>query len=228
MATTRQRAGTAAALLLAATWTLAGCGSEPAAEPTPSQEAPTEEPAESPEPEPSPSAEAPDDDALPAGFPDPASLVGQEAYDEQTADGSWRTVVGDTPLDLALAFGSCFDGGSGDVCGYSISGSMPPAPDGTLQPAEVGLLLLLRSTGALADGTPTWEVLDARAVRTPGGEPAYLELCDGADGVAIYADPDADPAAATVPVAAAWGPNPGVTAIVEVDPASLTCAYIGD
>jgi hypothetical protein len=209
MRTTSSRA-IVTGLIVALTGALTGCAGEPAAEPTPTEE---------------PTGPA-DDDALPPGFPDPESLIGQVAYDEQTADGSWRTVVGGTPLELVMTFGACFDGGSGDICGYSISGSVPPAPDGVVQPAEVGLLLLLRSNGPLGDGTPTWLVLDAVVAQAPGGEPAYLQTCEGAPGVAIYSDPDA-PLAATIPVSAAWGPDAAIASLVEVAPASLTCEAMG-
>ena len=167
----------------------------------------------------------PDDGALPPGFPDPQALVGQVAHDEQGADGSWHTVVGGTPLDLMTTLGACFDGGSGDICGYSVSASVPAgaAP----QPATAALVLLLRSAGALADGTPTWTVLDAVATTSPGGAPAYVESCDGADGVVIWADP-AGAAGDTVPVLAAWGPDATVGSLVEVDPATLTCPWMGD
>lgn len=209
---------------------LAGCSgkdqqTEPAAD---DAEATTEEATPTPDgtPTETPPVEPDDaDDALPADFPDPASLVGQVAYDEQAADGSWHTVVGDTSLALMTTLGACFDGGSGDICGYSVSASVPAgaAP----QPATAALVLLLQSAGALADGTPTWTVLDAVATTAPGGAPAYVESCDGADGVVIWADP-AGPAGDTVPVLAAWGPDASVSSLVEVDPASLSCPSMGD
>lgn len=226
--TTPAPAAALAAVALALAGVLAGCSPEPAPADTPKATA-TVSPSATPTPDPTPTDEAPDDDAdaLPPGFPDPATLIGQEAYDEAAADGSWHTVVDGTPLELVTTFGACFDGGSGDICGYSIAGSVPAAADGVTQPAEVGLLLLLRSTGALADGTPTWVVLDALVAHAPGGEPAYFETCDGADGIAIYADPVAAPSS-TIPVIAAWGPNAAVSALVEVDPTSISCAYTGD
>ena len=163
--------------------------------------------------------------ALPADFPDPATLIGQVVHDEQAADGSWHTVVGGAPLTLMTTLGACFDGGSGDICGYSVSASVPAGA--TPQPATAALVLLLRDAGALADGTPTWTVLDAVATSTPGDAPAYIELCDGTEGVVIWSDPDA-PAGDTIPVLAAWGPDAGVTSFVEVDPASLACPWMGD
>lgn len=212
---------------------LAGCaGAGPAAEPTPtatptSEATPTADP--SPTSDPTPTATEPpkaDPDALPPGFPDPATLIGQEAHDENAADGSWHTVVAGVPLELVNTFGACFDGGSGDMCGYSITGAIAPATPAP-QPTTAGLLLLLRSNGTLTDGTPSWLVLDAVVTHAPGGAPAYFETCDGAPGVAIYADPDAVPGA-TIPATAAWGPDAAVSALVEVDPASLSCAYMGD
>ena len=232
MTTTAARtAPVAPALALALVIGLAGCTGgtgEPAGEPTPTatpspSAGPTETPPASPEPTPEPTPA----DALPAGFPDPAGLVGLEAFDEQGADGTWHTVVGGEPLDLTLSFGACFDGGTGDVCAYSISGHAPAGPDGAPGPAEAALLLLLRATGHMADGTPTWEVLDALVTRTPDGAPALLEPCDGAPGVAFYPVPGAA-ASSTIPVAAAWGPDPAVTALVEVGAASISCAYVGD
>ena len=163
-----------------------------------------------------------DTDALPPGFPDPRALVGQEAYDLRGPAG-WRTVVGGVPLDLPLILGACFPGDTEEVCAYSISASGPARPDGTPQPSEAALLLLLRSTGATADGTPTWEVLDALVAWTPDGETAILEACDGEPGVAFY--PAGDPGnAATIPVARAWGADDGVSALVELDADDVTCA----
>lgn len=163
---------------------------------------------------------------LPPGFPDPATLVGQVVHDEQSADGSWHTVVGGAPLTLVTTLGACFDGGSGEICGYSVSASVS-APDGAPQPTTAALVLLLRNNGSLADGTPTWVVLDAVTTMPPGGEPAYVESCDGADGVVIWADPDAPPGD-TIPAMAAWGPDASVTSLVEVDPATLSCPWMGD
>jgi len=69
--------------------------------------------------------------------------------------------------------------------------------------------------------------VDAVITRPPDGEPAYLQPCDGAPGVAIYPAADAAPGE-TVPVAAASGPDADVSAIVEVDPASITCEFISE
>ena len=193
----------------------------PAPEATADKEAtptPAGSPIETPEAE-------PDDDALPAGFPDPATLVGQIVHDAPAADGSWHTVVGGAPLELTTTLGASFDGGSGAICGYSISASVPPGP--APQPATAALVLLLRTAGALADGTPTWTVLDAVAMTSPGGTPAYVEACDGADGVVIWADPGAA-AGDTIPVLAAIGPDATVSSLVEVDPTTLSCPWIGD
>lgn len=208
---------------------LAGCSAEePAADPTPSAAAVTPTPDATPTPDPTPTptpTPTADADALPQGYPDPTTLIGQEAHDEQAADGTWHTVVGGAALELVTTFGACFDGGTGDVCAYSISGAVAPAP--TPQPTTAGLLLLLRANGALADGSVTWTVLDAIVTAAPGGEPAYFETCDGPQGVAIYADPDAAPGA-TIPALAAWGPDAAIGSLVELDPASLACAYVGD
>jgi len=177
-------------------------------------------PTETPEVDPGDGA----DGALPVGFPDPGALVGQVVHDEAAADGSWHTVVGGAPLTLVNTLGACFDGGSGDICGYSVSASVPAgtAP----QPATAALVLLLRSNGALADGTPTWVVLDAVATTPPGGGPAYVESCDGTDGVVVWADTTAA-TADPIPVLAAWGPDATASSLVEVDPASLSCPRIG-
>lgn len=201
---------------------------EPAQDATPEATA-TKEPTPDGTATPSPTTEptdAPDDDALPPGFPDPASLVGQVAYDEQSADGSWHTVVGGTALTLVNTLGACFDGGSGDICGYAVSASVP-ASGGAPQPATAALVLLLRDNGPLGDGTPTWIVLDAIATVPPGGGPAYVEVCDGAEGVVIWADPDAT-AGDTIPVLAAVGPDASVSSLVDVDPATLSCPWMGD
>lgn len=228
MATKPTLALLSAALVLGGT--LAGCSfGSSAADPTPSATAattPTSEATPTPDPTPSatPTADT-DTDAVPRGFPDPATLIGQEAHDEQAADGTWHTVVGGVPLDLVSTFGACFDGGTADVCAYSISGAVVPGP--VTQPTTAGLLLLLRANGTLADGSVTWTVLDAVVTVAPGGEPAYFETCEGPQGVAIYADPDAAPGA-TVPALAAWGPDAALGSLVELDPASLTCAYVGD
>lgn len=207
---------------------LTGCSkeqqTEPSApatpEPTSTKDAPPTPdatPTETPEVEPTV-------DTLPPGFPDPATLIGQVVHDEQAADGSWHTVVGGAPLELTTTLGACFDGGSGDVCGYSVSASVPPGP--TPQPATAALVLLLRTAGPLADGTPTWTVLDAVATTAPGGAPAYVESCDGTDGVVVWADP-AGSTGDTVPVLAAVGPDASVSSLVEVDPASLSCPWMG-
>lgn len=227
MRTTSSAPAACAALALALAGALTACTPGPAADPTPSPSvAPSETPSETPTPEPTETPEPDDTEALPPGFPDPETLIGQDATDVQTADGSWRTVVGGTELELVLTFGACFDGGSGDICGYSISGSVPPAAGGVVQPAEVGLLLLLQSTGALADGTPTWVVLDALIAHAPSGGPEYFQTCEGAPGVAIYSDPAA-PLAATIPASAAWGPDAAVTSLITVAPASLSCEAMG-
>lgn len=233
MATDRARRMQAAVATLALASALAGCtdagqrGSATPSDPATATQGTdgTPTPTESGEAPPATDGETPE--PIPADFPDPQTLVGQEAYDEQAPDGSWHTVVGGEPLDLVLVLGSCFEGGTGEVCGYSISGSVPgPAgPDGTPAPSDAALLLLLRSTGTSADGTPTWLVLDAALPRPPE-PPAVLQLCDGEDGVAFYPADDVGDVE-TVPVAAAWGPNGDVTALVELDPAEVTCAYVG-
>ena len=212
------------AAILTLGWVLTGCSPEsPPADPTPSD---TPTVSESPTPEPTPTEEAPEEDAdaLPPGFPDPETLIGQDAYDEQAADGSWHAVVGGVPLELVNTFGACFDGGAGDICAYSISGSVAPGP--APQPADAGLLMLLRAQGMRPDGSVLWLVLDAVVALAPGGEPAYFETCDGEPGVAIYADPDAVPGA-TIPALAAWGPDAAISGLVELAPASVTCQYAG-
>ena len=171
-----------------------------------------------------PSTPEPTAPTLPPGFPDPAALIGQVVHDQQAADGSWHTVVGGTPLDLMTTLGACFEGGSGDICGYSISVSVPGPVE---EPGTAALVLLLSSLGPLGDGTPTWAVLDAVVTTSPGGAPGYVQTCDGADGVVIWVDPGLA-AGPTIPALAAWGPDAAVTALVEVDPASLSCPWMGD
>lgn len=191
------------------------------AEPTPSEPEDTEEPTPSPEP-----TDTPTPDALPPGFPDPTTLIGQATHDERSSDGSWHAVVGGTPLDLVNTFGACFDGGTGDVCAYSMSAAAPAGPDGMPAPSEATLLMMLRATGHMADGTPTWEILDALVIRPPDGGPALAEMCEGTPATTIYPDP-AVAVADTIPVSAAWGPNADITALVEVDPDTVTCSYVG-
>ena len=229
---------TAATLALA--WALTGCaGDDTEASPSPAGTTPPGNTAA-----PSPTAPDEDDDEadedapgdespdpVPSGFPDPETLIGQEAYDEDTGDG-WRTVVGGEPLDLPLVFGSCFEGGTDDVCAYSISSSAPKDADGTPAPSDASLLLLLRSAGDAEPDTPTWEVLDAIIARTPDGESAILQTCDGEPGVAIYPAGDGEDSGdagdtATVPVAAAWGPDDDVDELVELEPDEVTCAVVG-
>lgn len=211
---------------------LAGCsGKAPADEPTnPKTAAATPDDTETPTPtpteEPTPT-ETPTTDALPPGFPDPMTLIGQEVYDEIGADGVTRAVVAGTPLELVNTFGACFDGGTGDICGFSIAGHVAAAPDGVTQPTTVGLLLLLRNAGERPDGSATWWILDAVVARAPGGEPAYFQSCDGPPGVAIFADVDGG-SGPDVPVLAAWGPDAAIASIVELDPAAVTCEYMGD
>ena len=197
----------------------------PTEEATPTKDAPPTEVAtpEATETTPDPTTPEPTAPALPPGFPDPAALIGQVAYDEQSADGTWHTVVGGAPLDLMTTLGACFDGGSGDICGYSISVSVPGPLE---EPGTAALVLLLGSLGPLGDGTPTWTVLDAVATTSPGGTPAYVTACDGTDGVVIWSDPGAT-TGPTIPALAAWGPDAAVTALVEVDPASLSCPWMG-
>lgn len=216
---------------------VAGCsGDDAPAEPTPADTAtaapskaasptPKATPTETPEPEGTEEGADAGTGALPDGFPDPESLIGQVVHDEMAADESWHTVVGDTPLPLVVTLGACFDGGSGDICGYSVSASVP-ASGGAPQPATAALILLLRSNGPLPDGSPTWVVLDALATTSPGSEPAYLEWCDGTDGIVTWVDPDAT-LGATIPALEAWGPDAGITSFVEVDPASLSCPSMG-
>ncbi len=110
MSTTRRTAALVAALTL--TWGLAACGAGGGQPTTTAASAGTEAgtPTPSPTPEPTPTPTAPPTvaptpppgtppaDALPAGFPDPASLIGKDSYDARNAEGSWRWVVGGTPL----------------------------------------------------------------------------------------------------------------------------------
>lgn len=191
------------------------------AEPTPSEPVDTEDPTPPTEP-----AVTPAPDTLPPGFPDPATLIGQPSHDEQSPDGSWHAVVGGTPLNLVNTLGACFDGGTGDVCAYSMSASVPAGPDGMPGPAGVALLMMLRATGHTADGIPTWEVLDALVIRPPDGAPALVEMCEGTPAMVIYPDP-AVAVTDTVAVSAAWGPDADITALVEVDPDTITCHYVG-
>lgn len=223
--TAKSPALTAPILVLTVALVVAGCSpGTPGADPTPS-DTPTVSATPTPDPTPTeepPATETPD--ALPPGFPDPATLIGKDAYDERAADGSWHAVVGGVPLELVNTFGACFDGGAGDICAYSIAGAIPPAPEP--QPTDVGLLMLLRAQGMRPDGSVLWLVLDAIVTHAPGGEPAYFQTCEGAPGVAIYSDPDA-PLAATIPASAAWGPDAAVASLVEVAPASLSCEAMG-
>ncbi len=129
--------------------------------------------------------------------------------------------------DLVMTFGSCFEGGTGDPCGYAIGASAAPGPGGVPAPTDASLLALFRSTGTTADGNPTWVVVDAVVVRPPDRVPALLQLCDGSPSVAIYPAPGAA-AGATIPAQAAWGANAAATALVEVDPGTLSCASVGD
>jgi hypothetical protein len=228
---TTHRTTSAAAGVLALAVALTGCTAD--GEPTPTATTPegTTTPEETPSPSPTETAdEDPDEteepsedevsDELPPGFPDPQDLVGQEAYDEQGEDG-WRTVVGGEPLDLDLLFGACFEGGTGETCAFSISGSGSTDPEGIPEPGEPALLLLLRSAGEREDGTPVWEVLDALVTRPPD-DAGILQVCQGEEGVAFYPDEDA-PQGETLPVAAAWGPDDDVTGLEERDPEGLTC-----
>lgn len=218
---------------LAAAWGLSACtsGGEPTTPPTTAVTSaaptPTKTAAPEPTPTPTPTPTAGGDEALPAGFPDPASLIGKDSYDARSADGSWHWVVGGTPLSLVTTFGACFDGPSGETCGYSIGGSAVVEPGGTPEPTDAALLALFRSTGTMADGTPTWVVVDAVVVRPPSRGPGLLELCDSPQTAAIYPKPGTAPGG-TIPAQAAWAPNADATALVEIDPASLTCAYSGD
>jgi len=212
---------------------LAGCSSDAGSEATPStttaSATPTPDPTPTPTPTPDPSTEPPateePTDALPPGFPDPATLIGLEAVDEQAADGTWTIVVGGTPIDLVKTFGTCFDGGTSNVCEYAIMGAVPPGANP--QPATAGLLLLVRNAGTDAGGGVVWQVLDAVVALPPGGGAQYFQSCDGPPGVAIFTDPGA-PLGATVPVSAAWGPDATITNLVELDPSSVTCQYVGD
>jgi hypothetical protein len=165
-------------------------------------------------------------ETLPPGFPDPASLIGGELHTTYTDNGS-TTVVNGEDIGLTEVFGACFGGTGDQVCDWSIQGSAQPGEGGIPEPTAVSLLLLLRFEGAMADGTPTWTVVDAVATYPPGGQPALLEYCQGADGVAFYPQAGAS-AGATIPAAAAWGANADKTALVTVDPAGLSCEAIGD
>ena len=224
---TTPTASAALALALAVAGVLAGCSPEPAPAEVTSEAAPPPSPSATPTPDPAPTQEPPveDTDALPPGFPDPETLIGQEMYDEQAEDGSWHTVVAGAPLELTTVFASCFAMG-GDVCANAIFGAAPAGPGGVTQPTDAGLVLLTRYSGSRPDGSAIWSVLDALVTRTPGGVPAYLQGCDDEPGVAIYADTAAG-TSSTIPVLAAWGPDAGVSALVELDPTSVTCQFIG-
>lgn len=163
---------------------------------------------------------------LPPGFPDPASLIGGELHTSYTDSGSTIVVDGED-IGLTEVFGACF-GGTGDhVCDWSIEGSAQPGEGGIPEPTAVSLLLLLRYTGAMADGTPTWSVVDAVATYPPDGQPALLEFCQGSDGVAFYPDTAAS-VGTTIPAVQAWGANADKTALVSVDPATLSCEAFGE
>lgn len=230
----------AAALTLVAV--LSGCGDgsppspttpSPMAEPTPT---PVPSPAATPTPSPTPTPTGGPDSggpdgtpaAIPDGFPDPETLLGKEAFEEQGAGGAWRTVVGGEPLELENIFSACFDGGTADICRYAISGAGPAGQNGVPADSDVALLLLLGSTGERADGSALWEVLDAILTRSPGA-PGILQVCDGMDGVAFYPTKEnVEPDAETIPAAAAWGADDGLTSLVELDPTAVTCAYVGE
>lgn len=183
---------------------------------------------------PTPTATEPDDapttdetqDPVPPGFADPESLVGQELTSELGPDGSPDTVVGGVPLEPAYLFGSCFAGGTGDVCAYSIEAAAPLGPDGNPAESDAALLLLLRSTGP--GDRPTWLVLDAVITRPPA-PPALLQVCEGEPGVAFYPAAGEEPGAGTgtLRAAAAWGPDDDVSELVELDPSSVVCQAVG-
>ena len=97
--------------------------------------------------------------------------------------------------------------------------------DGDPGRSKATLLLLLTILDRTDDGRAIWEVLDAIVAHTPDGEPERLQVCDGEDGVAFY--PAGNSEGDTIPVAAAWGPNPDVTAFEERDPDEVTCRYMG-
>lgn len=206
-----------AAMGVAMTLLISGCASDPdpGSSPPPvvtPEPTPTDGPASDPEEEPS--------DPAPPELPAPEVLIGAEYRDD---DGI--VVDGESVPALAVGFGACFEGGSGDVCGYSVTGIVPQGPDGYPVPAEATLLVLLEFADRLADGRATWRVLDAVIVRPPDGEPAFLQYCDGEEGVAVF---EADsPPGEDLDVTAAWGPNADVTALIELDRDAVTCHYAG-
>ncbi len=164
------------------------------------------------------------DDA--SALPDPAALIGGELHTEFTAVGD-TTIVDGVDVGVVTVFGACFGGTGEHVCDWSIQASALPASGGVPEPSTQSLLFLLHSNGAMADGTPLWSVVDAIVTAPPSGEPALLEYCSGAEGVAFYPEPGA-PLAATIPAAAAWAANADKTALVSVDPAGLSCEAMGD
>lgn len=230
---------TSATALLASGLLLAGCASSPgAADAEPSSSATSSdaeqtatEPAASTEdtsgePEPDESTSSPAAAGVDDLFPDPTTLVGATFVDGRDPSGWWYPVVDGTALDLASLGGACFSAGSADVCAYSLHIAVPTWVGDTPQPAPGALLLLLESDGTTDAGDPQWRILDALVAATPDGEPALLELCDGTEGVAVYTDPAGT--GPTLTVTAAWGADAAVTSLVELDPESVTCAYLGD
>lgn len=214
--------------LLAVAVLLAGCtAGEPAPTGSPTGAQPTSAAAEEPatdEPATDPATDEPATDPVadPVAMPDPATLVGSSLV-ETLVDGTWVTLVDDVPLDLRSLGGAC-TGPADDVCATSVALFTAPGEGDVPTASPTGLILLLASTGALADGTPTWQVVDGLVTATPDGEPDLLELCDGPTFAVIYPAGGVD--GATIPVAAAWGID-GAT-LVPLDPAGLTCAYLGD
>jgi hypothetical protein len=165
-------------------------------------------------------------DALPEGFPDPASLIGATIAVEWGSAGDQLVTADGVPLELVETLGACFDAGTGDVCAYALDGLAPVGSDGFPMAATAGLVMLLRATGT-SGGSTIWQAVDAIVVHPPDGNPALLQWCEGADPAVIYVD-ESSSATDSIPVAAAWGPNTDSTALVELDPASLSCAWMGD
>lgn len=160
-----------------------------------------------------------------SALPDPAPMVGAELRDE--AEGSTTVLVDGAPTTTTTTvIAACVPDGSADPCPFALYALVPEDPPrADLAHTTEALLLLLSAAGEDA-GVPLWTVVDAVTAPAPGGSAAYLAPCFGPDSVLGYAA-DAATVGATYGLTAAWTPNPDRTAIVELDPAGITCESMG-
>jgi hypothetical protein len=166
----------------------------------------------------------PDLQARPIGPGSVGAIVTPSGYRANIDDdcGDMIDITGSAPIELPYtALGGCMVD-SGDVGDIGDDLALSVVRDSSLVPG-VGWIQLEAFLGWDFGGAPLWRILDARSL--PDLDSISLECwtADGTPAVATVEGPITDPTATE-----AWSIDRERVALTAVDPATVTCDYLGD